>query len=642
MGVKDDPVKRALKKSASPGPAPLLESRPAVVGTGDARTMVDRRPDRAEREGLCMKSRVSLFLLILTFGQIGTAGFHLHSQPATPASQTTRLESVLPADAVGIVFVEDLAALRNGFLQNRFYRLVRSTSPESPLSRSIQEAVEAIQPVPGRLAFVFFDRPGSAMALPAAALIAEIGDPSLLDKAMRRFEERQAAFTPTTVERKAAKIITVDRLLVGEKLSLARTEKFLLLGHASAVERIIDGIGVKPSFADTPLYRGAIEKSPPVPLRGFVNLEKLTNSLITMLAANPGRGGVSLLVPALQFAGISALKAATFSTDFSDKAVTDEFHVIAESQRKNLITALLDIPAIPFAAFSSIPEDAVLSMTVGTNLNQLYDALLTTLGPLIRMQLGGQTTEDAIAKLEADLGFRIRAELIASLGNEFALAYIPRAPVARADLERVILLTVTDARTLSTIAEKIYQRMKNQGGVTASPVTYKSVTIYPFDPTLSVAVLKDITVIASTEAAKRIIDAREAGRTLGRSPALTTRLPSPGTAGLALYVGPGIFRMPAIGELLGALPSTDPLIRALEAEWNPPVFGLGKKEPTGVELKLTSPWGVLGTLDLLVARYTSRQGSQPTAAASSVIPSYLRLLGEMSALVTPASGQRHD
>ena len=589
-----------------------------------------------------MSSRVSLFFLILTVGQISTAGFHPHSQPATAASQTTRLESVLPADALGIVFVEDVAALRNGFSQNRFYRLVRSTSPESSLSRSIQDTVEAIQPMPGRLAFVFFDRPGSAMALPAAALIAEIDDPGLLDKAMRRFEERQSAFTPTTVERKTAKIITVDRLFVGEKLSLARREKFLLLGHASAVDRVIDGIGVKPSFADTPLYRGIIEKSSPVPLRGFVNLEKLTNSLITMLATNPGRGGVSLLVPALQFAGISALKAATFSTDFADKAVTDEFHLIGESQRKNLISALLDIPAIPFANLSSIPEDAVLSVTVGANLNQLYDALLTSLGSLIRMQLGGQTVEDAIAKLEADLGFRIRAELIASLGNEFALAYIPRAQVASADLERVILLTVTDARTLSTIAEKIYQRMKNQGGVTAPPVTYKSATIYPVDPTLSVAVLKDIAVVASTEAAKRVIDAREAARTLGRSPALTSHLPPPGTAGLALYMSPGIFRMPAVREVLGALPPTDPLIRALEAEWNPPVFGLGRKEATGVELKLTSPWGVLGTLDLLVARHSSGQSSQPTTAVSSMIPSYLRLLGEMSALVTAASGPGHD
>lgn len=587
-----------------------------------------------------MSSRLSLFVLILTFGQIGTAGFHPHPQPATTAAQTTQLESVLPADALGIVLVEDLAALRNGLSQNRFYRLVRSTSPESSLSRSIQDAVEAIHPVPGRLAFVFFDRSGSAMALPAAALVAEIGDPRLLDEAVRRFEERHAAFTPTTVERKAAKIITVDRLFVGEKLSLARKEKFLLLGHASAVERVIDGIGVKPSFADTPLYRGTVEKSSPVPLRGFVNLEKLSTSLITMMAANPGRGGVSLLVPALQFAGISALKAATFSTDFADKAVTDEFHLIVESQRKNLVTALLDIPAIPFAALSSIPEDAVLSLTVGANLNQLYDALLTTLGPLIRMQLGGQTAEDAIAKLEADLGFRIRAELIASLGNEFALAYIPQAQAASADLERVILLTVTDARTLSTIAEKIYQRMKNQGGLTASPVTYKSVTIYPLDPTLSVAILKDIAVIASTEATKRVIDAREAARTLGRSAALTTHLPSPGRAGLALFMSPAIFRMPAVRELLGALPSTDPLIRALEAEWNPPVFGLGKKEATGVELKLTSPWGVLGTLDLLAARHTSR--SQSTTAVSSVIPSYLRLLGEMSALVTPRSGPRHD
>lgn len=589
-----------------------------------------------------MSSRVSLFVLVLTLGQISTVGFLPQSQRATSPSQTTRLESIVPADALGIVFIEDLAGLRNGFSQNRFYRLVRSTSPDSPLSRSIQDTVEAIQPVPGRLAYVFFDRPGSAMALPAAALVAEIGDPGLLDEAVRRFEERHAAFAPTTVERKGARITTVDRLFVGEKLSLARREKFLLLGHPSAVERIIDGIGVKPSLADNPLYQGTIEKSSPVPLRGFINLEKLSNFLIAMLAANPGRGGVSLLVPALQFAGISALKAATFTTNFTDKAVTDEFHLIVDGQRKNLITALLDIPTVPFAALSSIPDDAVLSMTVGTNLNQLYDALLTTLGPLIRMQLGGQTAEDAIARLETDLGFRIRAELIASLGNEFALAYIPRTQATSADLERVILLTVTDSRTLSTVAEKIYQRMKNQGGLTAAPVTYKSVTIYPIDPTLSVTVLKDIAVLASTEAVKRVVDAREAARTQGRSATLTSHLPSPGTAGLALFMSPGIFRMPAVRGLLGALPSTDPLIRALEAEWNPPVFGLGKKETTGVEVKLTSPWGVLGTLDLLAAHHASRQSSQPETAVPPAIPSYLRLLGEMSALVSPGSGPRHE
>jgi len=575
-----------------------------------------------------------LVLAVLLGGQSGFAGFD-HSEQAAPP----RLESLLPPDILAVVFVEDVAALKRNLLQTRFYQLVQSRSPESALARSLHDLVEALPTkASARFALALFDQPASAAMPLSAALIADVAEPSLRDRAVRRFEEKYAASKPTIRERQTIRIITVEGASAGDTLSLARTDPFLILGQTTAVEKIVGGIEAKPKLPDTPVYRLAVEKPATEPLHGFVNLEKLSNYLIMTVTANPGRGGVPLLVPALQFAGIAALKAATFSSRFADAKVTDEIHLIVDTQRKNLITALLEIPPIPFAALAWLPEDTAFALALGTNLNQVYDAVLATLGPLIRMQLGGQTAEGAIATLEADLGFRIRADLIQSLGNELVLAYIPRMGPSSTDLERIILLTVTNSRLLTAIAEKVYQRLKNQRTTTESLVTYKSVTIYPLDPTISVAVVRNALIIGSLEAIQRVIDGDESGRTLARSASLQARLASSNTAGLLLYMSPMMFRLPVVGQMLGA--NTEPLLRALEAEWNPPVFGLGSKETTGIELKVTTPWSLPLTLDLLLASRSLGSSASPARAPTEPLASYLRLLSEMSQLVDAASGPR--
>lgn len=552
----------------------------------------------------------SRFLIgLFAFGPVADVGRWASAQ--TVHRQAATLESLIPQDVVAAIFIRDLSAFREGIRQSALTRAVVGTS--LPLAHYLREIAEQLD-LSGAAALGVGAR--YALVVPEASdplRAVVLAEAASSERATRAVERLRAAFERLGPVRpregRSVSILQASQALQGEPIGFARLGRVLLFGPTTSIERLTEDQATRPKLAESSGFRLLRERCAGGTAFAFLNLERIVPYLIGRLTTRPAGGSISLLVPILQFLGLSAFKAAGSSLAFDGSMAREEQCVIIDRGHNAMIAALTELPAIEFTTAHAIPEDAALVIFAGLDLMRLYEATLATLGPLLTAQLGGQSPEAAIALLETQLGFRIKDELLAALGTELAIAWSPSA-----DPERDLVLSVRNPDLLRTILEKVAAR---QG---QSPIAYKSHTIYPLTDEASVAVTNAEAIVARTERAKRLLEERERGRVLGRTPEfarwMRERAPQ---AALGIYATRAAFRLPWLRPLVADAPAVEGFPPQLLA-------GFGVRDPFGLKGTLTA---ALGSLILLDALLTIRSGT-PESSLFGALTRFTRILAEAS------------
>jgi hypothetical protein len=558
------------------------------------------------------------------------------NRPSQPLSQA--IARFLPADILGAVFVESPAQLKAGLAQSKFPRIVNTKAKDVALlqyTRAVSELAIPSRFV--RMAIVFVEPQTVSSEAVVAAVVAEVQQPTLLDQAFGLLSRRFVPSTSRIVERDQVKITITDQMLNGESLAFAKVERFLVFGQLPAVEKILSSAPQSSKLAQSAHFRLVPQPDRIGALFTYLNLERLSNLVLARLVSRSRGGAVSIIVPALQFVGFSALKTLSFSTTFSNGVGVDTGHLIVDSEQKGLVATLANIPAIEFTGPRILPDNCSIYASVGINLNLAVDSILTTFAPLIRMQLGVQSVDDALTQFESQLGFKIKGELLASLGNEFVISYAPTSsnnPVQ--SLERVILLTVTNSQRLSEILEKLHTKV-TEGGSGGPPVIHKSYKIYPLDDNVSATVVNSFLIISTTEQTKRLIDGWEQGKVLSRNPELLKLMKQkPQHAGAVLYLTNDVFNFPLVKNVFSGTSGSRELVDLARTEYPVPIHGFARTDASGVAITLTSPLGLGLVTDLILAgaRFDTPRTIRPDEDKPGPIISYLHLLSQVGQVLS--------
>lgn len=547
---------------------------------------------------------------IFVLGAPGSpASFRQKRPTPAPAPGAMTIELLLPQDVLAAIFIRDLAAFRSGIRESPFAQAVAGT----PLfiGRYLREVGDRVDP-----SSLTLWGPDARYAVvvpelsdpPRPVVLVETSSPQM---AMRAFERVRASLarlgSVRSVEGKSVPLLQVSLSPPGDSLSATQMGRVLLLGPTSALERLIESRG--PTLAELPSFRQAREQCAPAPAFAFVNLERLIPEAFHRLASSSG-GSIPLLVPALQLLGLPAFKALGLSLSFEKGIAREEYCVIVDRAQSAIISAVTDLPAIEFATTQAIAEDAALLVIGGLDFDRLYEALLRTFAPLITAQLGVSSPESAIALLEGQLGFRLKDELLASLGREVGAFWHPLPDRA----ERVLLLSVRQPERLRAILEKAAARQS------ARPTTYKEHTLYPLTEDLSVVVTGSEAILARTEYAIKLLDAREQGRTLMRNSDFARWISQrPPQGALALYATSAALRLPGLRPLLAGA-------RSDEAPPLPPVLfsGFGMREPWGIRVTLTSTLSPL----VLGDAWLAARSNAPERSLLGALARLIRMIAE--------------
>jgi len=550
-----------------------------------------------------MKARIlglGFLIGLLVFGPMASiarqasAGTSQNRQNARSAKLLgATLESLIPQDVAAVLFIRDLRALRDGLRQSALTRAALETT--LPLGRYLRGIVEGLDlsgamslGAKARYALLVLE----AADPPRAVVLAEAASPEEATRAAKRVRAALERHGPVrALAGRQTPIWQSSPALHGEALGITHRDRVLILGPIAAVERLIEDRAKTPKLAERPDFRLLQERSAKGAVFAFLNLERITPYVIGRVTARPIGGSISLLVPLLQFLGLSAFKAAGLTLAFEADTALEEHHVIVDRKQSAMVAALIEAPTIEFATAQAIPEDVALAIFFGLDLARLYTAALTTLGPLISAQLGGQSPESAIALLELQLGFRIKDELLASLGQEAALSW----QIASDRVERDLFLAVRNPDHLRAILEKVIAR---QG---ARPIVHREHAIYPLTDDLAITVTSSEAILARTERVKWILDQRDQGRVFGRTPGFAQWMSRrPPQAAFGMYATRAALRLPWFHPLIAEGRSAE----GTEAIGTfPPLLSSGFwfGDPVGLRGALTSALSSIVLLDALLS-----------------------------------------
>jgi hypothetical protein len=570
-----------------------------------------------------MKARIFWSELLIGLFVLGPMAGLLHEgaaqnrrgAPSAKAPAKT-LESVIPQDVAAVILLRDLDAFREGLQQSAFARTLVGTS--LPLGRYLREILDRLD-----LSGAAHLGAGARYAL----VLPEAGDPPrtlvLAEAASRDRAARTAERLRVSLERlgsvrqlpgRSASIWHTSLTLQGEPVGFAHLDRVLLFGPTKSVERVLDAQAKMPKLSELPTFRLLQQRCARGTIFAFLNLERIMSFAIGRWTAQSPSGSMSLLVPLLQFVGLSAFKALGLSLAFEKGTALEEFHLVIDRGHNAMIAALSEAPAIEFATAHAIPEDAAFTVFMGLDLMRLYEAAVVTLGPLIATQLGGQSPESAIALLEVQLGFRIRDELLAAFGHEMALSRHPSSEQEELD----IFLSVRNPDLLRSVLEKIAARQS------ARPIIYKTHTIYPLTDDRSIVVTSAEAMIARTERLKQILDHREHGRVLGRTSTFAHGMRQrPSGAIVGLLGTPAALHLSWFRPLRGGARS-DEVATIVQALPDPLFVGFGVQDSAGWRGTLTSPLGWIILLDALL----SVRSGVPEHSAFGALAHLIRLLAD--------------
>lgn len=568
-------------------------------------------------------------VLILAASAIPGSAFStlLPQGTRTPGSQPLSLESLLPTDALGVIIIDNVAQLKAALSKTEFYQIASAKSSNDPVAKSFREAVDKMAGRSLRAALVFV-APQTGDRQPKVAIVIQGQSSAAIKTGVAKIEAAYKANGSDQIQGTPFIMATTQHQVDGETVSFARYENIFIYGQQTAVEKVASTLKSASTLSSDPTFQQAREKrAPDGVMFTYVNVSVLLSYVIQVLTSKPRAtiDMLSMLVPALQFAGAPAIKSASIATRYQNGRAVDQVHGFISWERAGLLSALLLLPPYQPRAAQSLPLDASAYVSLGIDSLQIYDALLKTWGPLITMQLGTKSADEAVKTLEQRLGFRIREELLASLGTELVIAQI-KTPGSAPDAfqtNTLILVEVKDAELLKSVLEKNQASRASETEPVASVEIYKGRKIYPLTEKYSIGVIGPFAALANIDEIKRLTDQLDQGRSLASAESYKRTFGNPTSPhGIEVFVTSDVLNHPHARRAMSREGAQSVFVEALRANFNPVLYGTGGRNNTGLTVEIVSPIGAPLIWDFLQTEWQS-EATRLTASETGGIGSPL-------------------
>jgi len=349
-------------------------------------------------------------------------------------AKPTRLERLVPADAVAVVQVVDLPGLRAAFEGSALAKAIKSsrllgylqtlagaaTDFGAALLTGMQ-AGELGALLGDSVALVVLDLAGPAAApqrVPVAFVI-ELAEPKKFEEALDSHLRLLSALVGelTLSEHKRAGT-TVRELALpkGATLAYCFRDKALIAGSRHAVHSILDGLAAKrPSIATDETYQAVKRQLPPeAGLSAYVNLGALIEK--------SGMGAKAGQLQEFRAVGLSQAKAAGLTIDFHKGQVRERFFLYTGGANTGLLRALTEGRPLSPSMHRFAPRDYTALVTIALQDVGLWQRLRTVVADA-KGEGAASFLDAASTKIEEAFGIQVKEGLFETMTGEAFLAF---------------------------------------------------------------------------------------------------------------------------------------------------------------------------------------------------------------------------
>lgn len=232
----------------------------------------------------------------------------------------------------------------------------------------------------------------------------------------------------------------------------------------------------------------------------------------------------------VDFVSLDGVDAVALGASYGPNGATERFQIYRNAQSDSILNVVFDATNGSLEVFTDATKDATTAVEYHFDYTKLFDRLFELFGPLLAVQAGAESAADALANYEKEFGFKIRDELLPTLGDGVAIVLEPRTGPAAHDEESVmdavrergvLLLPVRDRAKFAAAFEKVrlyLNRTKDGTPPVLKPTAeYRSVEII-HERGAAMAYLGSRFAIARETNLKQLIDACATGSTLSKAP----------------------------------------------------------------------------------------------------------------------------
>ncbi len=522
-----------------------------------------------------------------------------------------KLESFLPASALAVVTIPDIRTYQTSLAGTIVASSAKESTRVEPIESLLNELVGKIAPAGMRGAIVCSSTGTQDKSDDlSVATIVEGSNSSGAQAAFETVANRIEGGAKSTGDR-GVQLIKHKR---GEReYELARADRFLIYGLAQNVDQMLEASRGRKRLVVA--LGGATDNTGAAgdALEVYVDLaggSPMVGKHVSGAGLVPDQF-TAMLEPALQFLGISSFKHLRLASRQENGVVADDVEVRIDWDKSGLLGSILKPPSLSFQRAALLPPNTLGYFSSGLDLTRVYDQVLSSLGPLIASFVGRDSTADAIAGYENELGFKIRDGLLASLGPEYAIALLPgRAGDRRGPGEEfVAIVEVKNAELVRTAMRKLLtESQKPNEKKPPPPENYRGVELVKLDQDNSVAMHSGAAYLGRTSAVKRVIDMAS-----NRSPAPTSLSwlgslrPMQSGRSMEFIISREGFQWDHWTKWLG--PTGPNTLADLLAKRSPSMMeGYAMPHAKGLTVAVRSPMGVVTSLDAYRAESVIRSG----------------------------------
>jgi hypothetical protein len=364
-------------------------------------------------------------------GILWVAAVAFGAEGAAPAAAPSPVERLLPADAVVVVQVNELAKLGQAFEQSALGEAIQG----SPLLRYLKTAAgaaaefgavlvsgqpaEQLRACAGQhmgLALLDFKDAADLKARVPIVVLIEAADPKKLEGMLEAQVQLLSLLSKElAVTRKPRGGTTVVELSSPNGvLAYAVREGFLAVGTREGVAALLEA-GEKPRLAADPTYQ-AVKQNLPTPTGGlslYVNVRALLEKL--GVAGNPeGLQGLRAL-------GLASVAAAGLAVDFDGRQARERLYIHTGGQPTGLLRLLTEGQPVAPARSPFLPPSYGIVATLATRDVGLWDRVRAAL-----IDIHGDAAADFVdtraTQMEQNIGIHPKKAISDAFGDELFIA----------------------------------------------------------------------------------------------------------------------------------------------------------------------------------------------------------------------------
>ena len=349
------------------------------------------------------------------------------------APEGNPIERLVPADAIAVVQVADMAKLRTAFDQSALAQAVKTSHFLSYLRTastigvdfaaalvtgvSSAEVQSCLGPHAGLALLAFTDGADLRQRVPIV-LLAEVIAPKKLEGILTaQFQILSLLREDLALSKREHAGATIREMSLpkGDRLAFCFRDNVLILGGRGGVEALLDSLAAgTPRLAAAPPYLAVRQK---LPSEGCLSLYVNVRAVLEKagLAADPARLGP------LRILGVAEAQAAGLAVDFDGRQLREQFFVHLPGRPTGVLRILTEGQPITATAAQFVPADYTAVVAMGLNEVGLWDRLRTML-----MDVQGPAAADFLdtmgTQIEKQLGFHPKTALFDTLGDELFAA----------------------------------------------------------------------------------------------------------------------------------------------------------------------------------------------------------------------------